>query len=671
MATIIFKPTEECNSRCVYCDVVKKTSRSAKRMSFETLDLLFRRLGEFLQERPDEHVRLIWHGGEPLLLGRDYFDRARDYQDKHCGQYASCIRHDMQSNLTLLTEQHVAAFKMLGIGCVGTSYDPEPDVRGIGARRDTQKYNARWHDAIRLLEDNGIGWGIIYVVTRKTLADPARVFNFLSNLSNNGAFMMNPVLDYGGVLDDIRITPAEYAGFLGAILPLWWRARDSLARVEPLFSLTRVLAGHNISLMCNEAGDCGHTHLEVATDGRVSQCGRSADWHMLDYGSIEQRSFAEIFADPQREILAQRNAVLRETECSGCRYWDICHGGCPLDAAAADGSFFHKTRWCDGKKIFIEQHLEPLLRASTPAADEAVPLAGEARPVLRQDLNPVPDDEPVWINPIGGLGDTLMISAVLKQVADRFPARKYNLVERTKYREILAGHPAIAEIGHPPLGARFASTAYWYQEDFAHHGARAFQILAGMFGLDRPAVEQLYVPWEMVDDQLIVSRIPWRRLNVLICQSSDSPRKCMPVTKWEALVRLLHADGVGVVQVGRSGDRYVRGACSLLGLTTPRQVISLLPRFDAVVTSDSFLMHAAYLQGVEAVVLWGPTDHKVYGYDGQTHLQVVPTCAERDTCIGLRQTEPYHARCRYSDDHCMNTFDPNQIFAATKKVYGR
>ena len=71
MATVIFKPTEACNSRCIYCEVVKKT-RGPKRMTFKILELFFRRVNEFLVERPQEEMEIIWHGGEPLLLGPGY-----------------------------------------------------------------------------------------------------------------------------------------------------------------------------------------------------------------------------------------------------------------------------------------------------------------------------------------------------------------------------------------------------------------------------------------------------------------------------------------------------------------------------------------------------------------------------------------------------------------------
>ena len=63
-----------------------------------------------------------------------------------------------------------------------------------------------------------------------------------------------------------------------------------------------------------------------------------------------------------------------------------------------------------------------------------------------------------WINPIGGLGDTLMLSGVLKQVHDREPDKQFNLVRRSGYMSLLKGHPAIRHIGHPPADARLIRT---------------------------------------------------------------------------------------------------------------------------------------------------------------------------------------------------------------------
>lgn len=269
-----------------------------------------------------------------------------------------------------------------------------------------------------------------------------------------------------------------------------------------------------------------------------------------------------------------------------------------------------------------------------------------------------------WINPVGGLGDTLMLSGVLKHVVDANPAAKFNLVIRTKYSEILKGHPAIADIGHPLPGAKFVEMNYWDQSDYCKTGTRVYQILAAMFGLKTPVEESLYVPWEMKDDPMLMSAIPWKKRNVLICPSSDSPRKQMPAQKWEALVKMFLNDGTTVAQVGKRNDRYIRGAYSLLGMTTPRQIIAMIRHFDTVVTSDNFLMHAAHLCGIPAVVLWGATDHRMYGYHEHTHLQTVPACAFSKGCIGPGRGKIYSTECPEGGAHCMNQLNVKTIYEA-------
>ena len=114
-------------------------------------------------------------------------------------------------------------------------------------------------------------------------------------------------------------------------------------------------------MTCTESGSCAGSHLNVGPDGSASHCGRAADWGLLDYGSIRDRSFSQIFSDSQREVLRRRVAVLPETECKDCRVWDFCHGGCPLDAWFAAGSFLHKSGWCLAQKELIERYIEPLV----------------------------------------------------------------------------------------------------------------------------------------------------------------------------------------------------------------------------------------------------------------------------------------------------------------------
>lgn len=275
----------------------------------------------------------------------------------------------------------------------------------------------------------------------------------------------------------------------------------------------------------------------------------------------------------------------------------------------------------------------------------------------------------VWVNPVGGLGDTLRISGVLKAVIDRDPTRRFNLVRRTSYTNLLKNHPAIAAIGFPPPDAIILGTAYWQMEEIGEGINRPYQILARAFGLETPIEENLYLPGGLDPDPLLEKIIPWRAKNIVIAPFSDSPRKEYHPHYWRILTEKLSQDGHLVIQVGRDTEQYIPHAYSLLGLTTPRQLISLISRADLVITSDSFAMYAAHLTGVPAVVLWGPTHHLHYGFPGQIHIQSTFICEKHNACLGRDYPENYGTPCFYGTEHsCVNRIPVSQVYEEVNSI---
>lgn len=92
----------------------------------------------------------------------------------------------------------------------------------------------------------------------------------------------------------------------------------------------------------------------MGPDGETAQCGRAADWDILGYGNIKDKSLKEIFSDKQRKLVDSRFEVLQTTDCKGCEYWRICHGGCPLDAYNKYKDFYIRQTNVFQKTIFKE-----------------------------------------------------------------------------------------------------------------------------------------------------------------------------------------------------------------------------------------------------------------------------------------------------------------------------
>ena len=328
-------------------------------MSSETLELLFYRINEHLTAWPNESVLFTWHGGEPLLLGEQYFDMACEFQNKHCSTTAHRITHSIQSNLTLLTEQIIASFKRLGIHHIGSSYDPEPHMRGPGRTIDSFVYNRAFLRGTSLLEQHGMSWGIIYVVTSRSLGDPLSLFFLLTNLVGRLGLLMNPVVISSDERRSLAITPKQYADFLGAIFPHWYEHRERYPSVEPFQTIWDAVADGGHRLFCHDSGTCASSHLNIDATGKISKCGRSSDLHIMEFGTIRDHSIAECIYK-SIELLEGRMVALRAEDCHGCRLFPICHGGCPIDGYVSQGSYFRKTDWCEAKQRFMFDYFEPI-----------------------------------------------------------------------------------------------------------------------------------------------------------------------------------------------------------------------------------------------------------------------------------------------------------------------
>lgn len=360
MATLIFKPTEACNAACAYCEVDRKGWRKSEIMEIETLELLFVRINEFLLEREYEEMEIIWHGGEPLLLGEKYFSSAIEFQKKHCAATFGRIRHSIQSNITMFSERFTRVFQRMGISNIGTSYDPVEGVRSLRTG-GSPEYNKHFMNSVKLLEKEGFGWGVIYVVTKLSLDRPLDIFYFMTNLAPYGRVMFNPVSLSNPSDKHLKISPEEFTEFLGAIFPAWWRQKERYQSVEPFRSMLKGLTSKGRrTFFCTDSGNCANTHINLGPDGRWSHCGRSVDWGVLDYGTIFDRTISQVFSSCERDELRRRNDVLVDGDCRGCQYWPMCHGGCPVDAYLNSGSLMRKTGWCHSKRHLLERYFLPV-----------------------------------------------------------------------------------------------------------------------------------------------------------------------------------------------------------------------------------------------------------------------------------------------------------------------
>lgn len=271
-------------------------------------------------------------------------------------------------------------------------------------------------------------------------------------------------------------------------------------------------------------------------------------------------------------------------------------------------------------------------------------------------------DKEIWINPVGGLGDIIMLSSAIKMSFDIY-GKKFNVVRRSQYTMFFIEHPAVEKVGNPFPGAVVICNDYWSRTEFNNPKVKAFDIVLKMFCVPVAGIREGFLSVPHNDfTQTIIGNIPWRDRNVAISVSSESPRKMMHPAKWHVIVQKLLAQRCFVIQIGKINDVHIEGAYSLLGVTNPGQVVDVLKKTDVLITVDNFVMHVANVAGTKTVSIFGPTEASRYAYDDAFAIQAnLEKCPERDRCLGPQCSNNYTTSCPLYSEHCIDQINENMI----------
>lgn len=329
----------------------------------ERLGPLFEAFRPWLAAKSERRLGFIWHGGEPMLPGLDFYRRAAADQARVFERDTGRVANRIQSNLTLLTPEWVEFLKTF-VRSIGTSYDPVEGVRGL---KSGEPLAARWVRAIEACRRAGIPVGVVYVVHRLSLPKVRDIYLFFRNLLPRGRVRFNPLYREGraaeDLADDLAVTAGEYGRFLVDVARLWWDDGRRHA-VLPIREWHDAWNGAGGRLSCDSQGSCQETLLGVAPDGSAWGCGRFADrgearWCL---GNVFEDDIEAILSHPARTALADRRERLRREACRDCGYWGVCHGGCPMMAEITYGDALRETPFCTARKTvfgFLEDRLGP------------------------------------------------------------------------------------------------------------------------------------------------------------------------------------------------------------------------------------------------------------------------------------------------------------------------
>lgn len=350
--TIIMKPTYACNAACAYCYAAKEEQN--KFMSVDNLEKVFKNISKDISAYNKRNgLKFLWHGGEPLVMGKNFYKEVIRLSDKYFSQKGIRCTHQLQSNLTLIDEEYIDVLEgLLEKKQFGTSIDPFSPTRPLKNGKD---YNSEWHKSVKLLRDKGFNIGIVFTIHKDLLDKCEEIYKWVSDLGKGFSCKLNPVFrsKKGDDNSGLYVTSEEFGEFLINMYKIHSREGKKI-RLSPFRDWVRINRSNGKDRVCSFKKDCQVSFLGIDYEGNVSGCGRFLASSDVRYGNVISDKAKDIFSNKERIKLSNRAKVLRNGECKSCKHWKYCMGGCPSIAYSYHGDFMKKTPWCEAYTMFFD-----------------------------------------------------------------------------------------------------------------------------------------------------------------------------------------------------------------------------------------------------------------------------------------------------------------------------
>ena len=380
--TSMVKPVGSlCNMRCKYCYYLDKAALYNNHQPQMSDELLENYIRANIEGNNSPVIAFAWHGGEPLLAGKEFFRKAIALQQKYAE--GRTVENSIQTNGLLVDDEWCAIFRDNNF-LVGVSIDgPESihDAHRVDA--GGQPTFARVMRGIEKLYRNRVEYNTLTTINIHSEGRGAEVYNFLRGISVFMQFL--PVAE---LLCDGRIQSPEaqkadiapwsvsargFGEFMCDIFDIWVK-KDVGRRYVQLFDATLALMVGVQPSVCSLCETCG-SGLTVEHNGDVYCCDHFV-YPEYKIGNIHTDRLADLaYCDRQFEFGVAKRALLPR-ECRHCKFYNLCHGECPKHRFIDDNrGEYGKNYLCEGYKLFYEhtqtamERMKNLILDGKPAAE--------------------------------------------------------------------------------------------------------------------------------------------------------------------------------------------------------------------------------------------------------------------------------------------------------------
>lgn len=357
---VMAKPSgSACNLNCAYCFFLKKDRLypgSNFRMSDEVHESYIRQLFEAHQI---PQVTVAWQGGEPTLMGLDFFRRSVELQKKY-GRPGLNVENTFQTNGILLDDDWCRFFHQNNF-LIGLSLDGPKELHDCYRKdKGNQGTFERVVRAARLLQKHKVEFNILCAVNSRNGDHPLEVYRFFRDELDTHFLQFIPIVERdnemgyqeGSRVTDRSVRPEQWGRFLTEIFNEWVR-RD----VGSTFVLNfdGILAGWlgMAGTLCIFGPTCG-LGMALEHNGDLYSCDHfvEPDYYL---GNIMQKSMIELVKSEKQRKFGQDKRDTLPRYCRQCRFLFACNGECPKNRfiETPDGEL-NLNYLCSGYRAFFE-----------------------------------------------------------------------------------------------------------------------------------------------------------------------------------------------------------------------------------------------------------------------------------------------------------------------------
>ena len=375
---ILAKPTGAiCNLDCSYCFFLSKEllyPGSRFRMAEDLQEAYIRQLLEAHRHVPE--VMIAWQGGEPTLMGLDFFRRSIALQRKHA-RPGQRVLNTLQTNGTLLDDEW-AVFLKANDFLVGISIDGPAELHDrFRVDKGGKPTFDRVVGGLECLKRRGVDWNVLTCIHSANCDHGLGVYRFLRDELEARFIQLIPIVERttaGKVeeagdglptaLDGHRVTersvpPLQYGQFLVDVFEEWVR-RDIGSVFVQTFDAALAHWCDEPGGLCIHEETCG-LQLALEHNGDVYSCDHFVE-PRFKLGNIKREHMLKLVSSPEQQRFG---LAKRETLTPHCRACDVrfaCNGGCPKDrfVRSPDGDPGHNYL-CEGYALFF-RHVDRSMR---------------------------------------------------------------------------------------------------------------------------------------------------------------------------------------------------------------------------------------------------------------------------------------------------------------------